>query len=115
MKKFLFAATLIFGIIFAQLPAAQASDVFVGTSPATGMDCYLMTETVTKYCTTENGKGFNARLKMVGRTVQYLDYELFIRYNGTCRFSNSSYSGEATPSGTPIEWNMCKYIAQNYF
>ena len=116
MRKFLFAAVLVFGIVFAQLPTVQAADVYVGTSPATGMDCYLMTETITKLWTTETGKGFNARLKMVGRSVRYLDYELIIRYNRTCHFSNSQgYSGEATSYDTPIEWNMCQYIARNYF
>ena len=116
MKHLVLATALIFGIVFAQLPTAQAMDFFVGTSNATGMDCYLMTETITKICTTETGKGFSARLKMVGRTVQYLDYEVFIRYNGTCRFENTAgYSGEATPDATPIEWNMCRYISQNRF
>lgn len=115
MKHFAFAVTLIFGLIFAQLPTAQASDYYVGTSNATGMDCYLMTQTITKLWTTETGKGFSVTLKMVGRSVQYLDYELKIRYNGSYYFENSQgYSGAATRYGTPIEWNMCNYIARNY-
>ena len=116
MRKILFATALVVGLVFAQLPTVNAQDVYVGTSPATGMDCYLDTNSIVKLWTTETGKGFSARLKMIGRHVNYLDYELIIRYNGTYRFSNAQgYSGEATYYDTPIEWNMCQYIARNYF
>ncbi|MBR1807314.1 MAG: hypothetical protein IJ774_13130 [Selenomonadaceae bacterium] len=116
MKHLVFGIALICGLLFAQLSTAQAADYYVGTSDATGMECYLMTDTIVKLWTTETGKGFSARLKMVGKTVQYLDYELVIRYNGTRRFKNSAgYSGEATPDDTPIEWNMCQYVAKNRF
>ena len=114
MKNFALVIVLGFGIVFAQLSTAQAKDLYVGTSSATGMDCYLMTETVVKLWTIPNGKSYSARLKMVGRTVQYLDYEIKLFRNGYFFENSAGYSGQATEYDTPIEWNMCKYIGRNY-
>jgi len=84
----------------------QAQDVYVGTSNATGWDCYLMTETMRDI----NANRFEATLKMVTRSksVKYLDYT-FWRDNGGSSwwFSNSSgYSGRVDANETPIEWNI---------
>ena len=114
MKRLLIAVTIIFGIALAQLPTAQAMDFFVGTSPATGMKCYLITESITELRRYSDGGRFAARLKMVGKTVQYLGYELDIGTSGIMFENSEGYSGEVTPEGTPIEWNMSQYIAENY-
>lgn len=114
MKKFAVVFVLAFGIIFAQASAAQEQDYYVGNSSTTGMDCYLMTHTITELRHYSDGGLFSARLKMVGRTVQYLDYEFDIGLE-TIKFRNSAgYSGEVTPHGTPIEWHICQYIVRNY-
>ena len=114
MKRLMLAVALIFGIAFAQLSTAQAMDYYVGTSPATGMKCYLMTETITELRHYSDGGRFAARLKMVGRTVQYIDYELDIGTSGIMFENSEGYSGEVTEQETPIEWNMCLFIAKNY-
>ncbi|MBR1647647.1 MAG: hypothetical protein IJ685_12870 [Selenomonadaceae bacterium] len=114
MKKFAFGFALVVSLIFVQLPTAQAMDYYVGTSNTTGMECYLMTGTISRLRTYSDGARFAARLKMVGRTVQYLDYELDIGTSGYIFYNSQGYSGEATPYGTPIEWKMCQYIARNY-
>ena len=114
MKHLTIVVAPVVGIIFSQLPTAHASDFYVGTSSATGMDCYLMTNTISRIRTYSDGAKFAATLKMVGRTVQYLDYELDIGSSGYYFSNSQGYSGEATRYGTPIEWSMCRYIAQNY-
>lgn len=114
MKHFVFAIALVFGLILAPLTSAQAADYYVGTSPATGMKCYVMTHTITELRRYSDGARFSARLKMVGETVQYLDYELDIGTSGFMFKNSEGYWGEVTRRGTPIEWNMCQYIAQNY-
>ena len=114
MRHLVFGIALICGLMFAQLSTAQAADYYVGTSNATGMECYLMTDTITKIRTYSDGARFSARLKMVGRTVQFLDYELDLGTSGFTFQNSAGYSGEATPDGTPIEWNMCQYIAKNH-
>ena len=114
MKQCVFAVALIFGLIFTQLPTAQAMDYYVGTSDATGMDCYILTQTISRIRSYSDGARFAATLKMVGRSVQYLDYELDIGSSGYYFYNSQGYSGPATRYGTPIEWNMCNYIARNY-
>jgi len=114
MKHFVFAIALAFGVIFASSASALAADYYVGTSNTTGMECYLMTHTITELRHYSDGGRFSARLKMVGRTVQYLDYELDIGTSGFMFKNSEGYWGEVTRHGTPIEWNMCQYIARNY-
>lgn len=114
MKNFVFAIALVFGILSVQLSSAQAADYYVGTSNTTGMECYLMTHTITELRHYSDGGRFSARLKMVGRTVQYLDYELDIGTSGFTFKNSAGYWGEVTREGTPIEWNMCQYIARNF-
>ena len=113
MKKFFAAVLIVVGSLLL-VPKAQAMDYYVGTSNTTGMDCYLMTETISRLRTYSDGARFSARLKMVGRSVHFLNYELDIGTSGCIFYNSQGYSGEATPYGTPIEWNMCQYIARNY-
>lgn len=114
MKKFLFVAAMSFAVIFAQAAVVHAEDYYVGKSDTTGRECYLMTHTIKELRHYSDGGKFYARLKMVGKNIQYLDYELDIGTSGFIFRNSEGYSGEVTEHGTPIEWNMCQYIAQNY-
>lgn len=114
MKNFFIAFALILSVALIQASTAQAADYYVGTSDVTGMKCYLMTHTVAELRHYSDGGRFTARLKMVGKNVQYLDYELDIGTSGHTFRNSAGYSGEVTPDGTPIEWNMCMYIAENF-
>ena len=113
MKKFFSAMILTVGIICAGV-TAHAADYYVGTSPATGMDCYLMTHTISELRHYSDGGKFTARLKMVGDTIRYLDYEFDIGTSGITFTNSAGYFGTVTPHATPIEWNMAQYIAKNY-
>ena len=114
MKKFLIVFALTIGIAVAHASTVHAEDYYVGTSNVTGMKCFLMTHTVAEIRHYSDGGRFSARLKMVGKNIQYLDYELDIGTSGYTFRNSAGYSGEVTPDGTPIEWNMCTYIAENF-
>ena len=106
LKKLLMAAILGFAIMFAGLQnQAEAYDLYVGNSPATGWDCYLMTETIVR-----GNRDYSATLKMVTNSgrIKYLDYTFYLEYNSTRVFFRNSqgYSGYIDRYDTPIEWNM---------
>ena len=103
LKKFFVTFFLSAMILFiSQNNFVEAKDVYVGTSNATGWDCYLMTETV---------RGDNiqryATLKMVtrGGKIHYLDYHFFIQDHRILFENSQGYSGVVN-SSTPIEQNM---------
>lgn len=110
MKKFLSIMILAAILIFSRNNFASAQDVYVGTSSATGWDCYIMTETIQIF----NGGIKKAKLKMVtqSKNVKYLDYRFewdanIIGYH----FSNSSgYRGIVDRYETTIEYNMLQVI-----
>lgn len=117
LKKFFFAT--IFGLTLVLASAqAEASDVFVGKSDATGYVCYIMTETIS--CRWEGNMAIStATLKMLDDygTAHYLDYTFYdFRGQGAdLRFENSQgYGGEVTPRNTPIEWGMYEIIRERY-
>lgn len=112
MKRFIFTIVLIFGIAFAQFPTAHAVDYYVGNYGR--LQCYLMTETIQELRHYSDGGRFSARLKIVNKMIQYIDYELDIGTSGIMYKESTGHSGEATPHGTPIVWNMSQYIARNY-
>ena len=109
LKKILAVAVL--GIALTFGGKAEAYDHFVGTSEATGWDCYVMTETVER----ANDITY-VTLKMVkpnGR-VSYLDYRFWYdaQYD-VMRFSNDEgYSHSVNRYETPIEWEMLQVIRQ---
>ncbi len=114
MKKFLTAFAFVMSVALMQASTVHAADYYVGTSNVTGMKCYLMTHTIYELRHYSDGGRFSARLKMVGKNVQYLDYEFDIGTSGHMFRNSAGYSGTVTPQGTPIEWNMCKYIIENH-
>jgi len=108
-KKF-FSAVLLAAVLIFSRNFAQAQDVYVGTSNATGWDCYIMTETIQHF----DGGIKKATLKMVtqSKNVKYLNYRfewdaMIVGYH----FSNSSgFSGIVDRYSTPIEWSMLQVI-----
>lgn len=116
MKKFFMVA--IVGLIICAGVKAEAESVFVGKSDATGLVCYILTETIE--CHWEGDMMVStATLEMsnLSGRGQYLDYT-FYDYNGKgadLRFENSQgYSGEVDPRSTPIEWGMYEVIRKRY-
>ena len=109
MKKFLFAAIFGLTIVFATAQA-QAAEIFVGTSDATGWDCYVLTDSIS-YKEKNHMLVTHATLKMVDGygKAHYLNYT-FYDLNGDfndVEFSNDQgFRGMATPQDTPIEWSM---------
>ena len=116
IKKIFLVMLVGFAVIFAGFEnKAEASDVYVGTSPATGWDCYVITETIQ----THRGarESYSATLKMVTNSgnIKYLDYNFWYTYEDgiPVYFSNSQgYSGRISKYGTPIEWQMYQVIGQ---
>lgn len=107
-KKIFLAA--IFSLIICAGIKVEAADIYVGNSPATGFDCYVLTDSV-RHRNEHRMLLTFATLKMVNRygDVQYLDYT-FYDLDGDyvdVEFSNSQgYRGLATAQDTPIEWAM---------
>ena len=108
MKKFLMAA--IVGLIICAGMKVEAADIYVGMSPATGYECYVMTNTISR----KNEARMvitSATLKMIDQYggAHYLDYKFFDLDGDAADvdFTNSQgFSGKATPQDTPIEWAM---------
>ena len=108
MKKFLMAA--IVGLIICACVKVEAADIYVGMSPATGYECYVMTNTISR----KNEHRMvitSATLKMVDQygDAHYLNYKFFDLDGDAVDvdFTNSQgFSGKATPQDTPIEWAM---------
>lgn len=107
-KSFIGAA--IVGVIICAGTCA-AEDIYVGTSPATGRNCFIITETIGR---SYDGRMFlgKATLKTVNTQgdIRYIDYEFFA-LDGDVRCTNSeNYDGPVTEQGTPIEWAMYEFI-----
>ena len=112
LKKMFFVLIVGIAITCAGITKAEASDVYVGTSPATGWDCYVMTETISR---SGNGTTY-VTLKMITNNgnERYSDYRFWYdSQRDIMRFSNESYSGIANRYETPIEWEMLQVI-RNY-
>lgn len=113
MLKNFFVALIVSLIICAGV-AAEAAEIYVGNSPATGYDCYVLTNTIRHKNEHRMLISF-ATLKMVDSygDAQYLDYT-FYDLDGDfvdVEFSNSQgFKGRATAQGTPIEWAMYSVI-----
>lgn len=92
----------------------EAAEIYVGMSPATGYECFVLTDTISR----KNEHRMvitSATLKMVDGygDAHYLDYKFFALDGGTAdvQFTNSQgFSGRATPQDTPIEWAMYTVI-----
>jgi len=114
IKKF-FLATLVSLIICAGVKV-EAADIYVGMSPVTSYECYVMTNTISR----KNEHRMvirSATLKMIDLygEARYLDYTFFDLDDDAIDvdFTNSQgFSGKATPQDTPIEWAMYTVIRE---
>jgi len=87
---------------------AYAQDVYVGTSDATGRDCYVMNETIHW----PNRYNCHVTLKMVrpsDSNVKLLNYTFMIMQHWT-EFENSQGFKDRVSQNYPIELNMWRYI-----
>lgn len=110
LKKILATAILAGALTFNAAPnTAEAYDQFVGTSSATGWQCYVMTESISR----QNDTTF-VTLKMVksNGSAIYLGYRFWYDSSSdVMRFSNDEgFSGIANKYETPIEWEMVQVI-----
>jgi hypothetical protein len=110
LKKILATAILAGALTFNAAPnTAEAYDHFVGTSNATGWECYVITETIKR----SNDTTY-ATLKMVkpNGNVSYLGYRFWYdSQRDVMRFANDEgFSGIANKYETPIEWEMVQVI-----
>lgn len=116
LKKLLLTALVGLAVIFASVQnKVEAQDVYVGTSPATGWDCYIMTETFQRLVGAR--LNYEATLKMVTNSgsVRYLDYTIGLGGGYPIWYRNSQgHSGAITQYGTPIEWEMYQ-VLRNYY
>ena len=113
MAKQIFLAAIVSLIICAGVKV-EAAEIYVGNSPATGWDCYVLTDSV-RHKNEHRMLITYATLKMVDENgnAQYLNYTFF-DLDGDyvdVEFSNSQgYGGRATAQDTPIEWAMYTVI-----
>ena len=111
-KKFCMAAVLSAAVIFNFAPNnAEAYEHFVGNSPATGWDCYVITDSIERV----NDVTY-ATLKMYDNygAIHYLGYRFWYDSSSdVMRFANDEgYSGIANRYETPIEWEMIQVTRQ---
>lgn len=110
LKKFFVAtiACLIACVTF----KAQAAEIYAGNSPATGWNCYVLTDSIRRVNEHDMLITY-VTLKMVDGSVrsQYLNYTFFDLYGDgiDVEFTNTQgYRGVISPTDTPIEWAMYK-------
>lgn len=105
MKKLILTIIFAFTIMVSQFTApseAEAYDYFIGVYPATGLNAYLMTQTVYRY-----GNGYKCTIVCYPRRgPYYIDYTFWID-NGRMYYSNSDgYSGKIRSSyADPVEYS----------
>ena len=109
--KNLFAIAFCAVILLVGANRAAAQDIWVGTSPATGWECYVMTETIHHLGDSDINV---ATLKMVTKndSIRQLEYRFWYDFStDRVRFSNSQgFKGIADEYETPIEWRMWQVI-----
>ena len=109
MLKKIFLSAIV-GLIICAGVKAEAGEIFIGNSPDTGHDCYVLTDTI--YRTEEHRMViYSATLKTVSKIgIKYLvDYKFFTLDDDTedVQFTNSDGDkGIVTEYDTPIEWAM---------
>ena len=108
LKKF-FLATFV-GLIICAAAEAEAKEIYVGTSPVTNYECYVLTDTIGRDYD-DRLIIYSARLKTVDRygDSYYIDYKFYSIDNDTedVQFTNSEgFKGIVDSYDTPIEWAM---------
>lgn len=115
LRKFLMAAVI--GLIICAGVKVEAADVYVGMSPATGYECYVITNTI-ELKNEHRMLIASATLKMVDQygEAHYLDctfFDLDGDYEDVNFINSQGFKGKATPKDTPIEWAMYTVIREN--
>lgn len=112
LKKVLLTIVLGVMITCAGVAKVEASEVFVGVSPATGWECYVLTDTIARNV---NGVTYVTLKMYTDRDERFLDYRFWYdSKRDVMRFSNDEgYSGIANRYETPIEWEMLQ-VTRNY-
>ncbi|MBR5913340.1 MAG: hypothetical protein IKZ58_03105 [Selenomonadaceae bacterium] len=112
LKKIFLGLVLGLVVTCAGITKVEAEDIYVGVSPSTGWECYVMDETISR-----RGSTTYVTLKMYTNNgnVRYLDYKFWYDSRGdVMRFStDEGLSGIANRYETPIEWEMVQVI-RNY-
>lgn len=113
MKKFF--ATLTACLVMVLAAQAEAEEIYVGTSPTTGRDCYVITESIRW----QNRRVVNLSLAMYRQGEDnplYLAYEFREHAQGRgVEFSNrQGYRGWIDKYETPIEYNAWVCAQNNY-
>lgn len=105
MKKFILLTALLFALMIGQSNSVEARNYYVGVFPESGLEGYLMTETVYRYY-----GGFRCTVVCYpsGRPY-YIDYRFWLS-NGSFYFENSDGYSERVSYNTPVESNVCKYV-----
>lgn len=119
MKKIfvstVFAVLIIFG---SAVEKVSAQDVWVGTSPTTGWQCYVMTETIRDVSGNQPRSTYQATLKMVTQScnVKYLYYTFEEGFSRKVWYFSTSqgFKGKVDKYETPIEINALKVVVR-YF
>lgn len=112
LKKMLLVLVVGLFVTCAGIEKAEAAEVYVGTSPATGWECYVLTNTISR----SNGNTY-VTLKMYTNNgnERYSEYRFWYDpQRDVMRFQNDDgFSGIANRYETPIEWEMVEVI-RNY-
>lgn len=115
LKKFfliLFAAVVMTFASFQN--SVEARDIWVGTSPATGWECYIMTETIRHLGDSDVNL---ATLKMVAKdySVRQMEYRFWWDFgiDRVCFSNSQGFNGIADEYETPIEWRMWQVIVNH--
>ena len=112
LKNFLLVLVVSVVVTCAGITKAEAAEVYVGTSPSTGWECYVLTNTIER---SNDGVTYVTLKMYTDRSVRYLGYSFWYDSGrDVMRFSNDEgYSGIANRYETPIEWEMVQVI-RNY-
>ena len=113
MKKIFTVMLLTVAIIFfSGQEKVSAQDVWVGTSNATGWNCYVMTETINKTTYVDNGREryriyFTLKMVTPSQNVKYLDYtfEEGVSTHYWYFKTSQGFEGMIDQYKTPIEYN----------
>ena len=115
MKKIFLAA--LFGLIIFSGVKAEAKEIFIGTAPVSGYDCYVLTNTIRRDYE-DRMVILSATMKTVDRfgDENFIDYKFYAIDEGTedVVFTNSyGDKGPVNSFDAPIEWEMYLTI-RNY-
>lgn len=75
-----------------------------------GLKAYMLLDTLSL---SDDKKSFDIKLKAAGDETVYLDYHIWKDGTKVKFFNSQGFSGEVTPSTTPIEYEMWNFVQKN--